>query len=180
MRLTEVSREPFFGCGGGFCSSGPDFGQTPWGMRKNRPSGRPRAGRRGDAQKPAPGTKKTVPVTPLSIALLIPLSKAGPFSPFSKPSRCRSGPEKTAKPRVSDLKKLTPVFLIYEFLTDRKSPLLRFWAAPGGRETFQKGGGLRPPPFWKASRPPGAAQNPKIDDFRSVKKSYIKNIGVSF
>ena len=30
------------------------------------------------------------------------------------------------------------------------------------------------PSFWKVSRPPGAAQTPKIDDFRSVKKSCIK------
>ena len=50
--------------------------------------------------------------------------------------------------------------------------------APGGRKTFQTGGGLRPPPFWKVLRPPGAAQTPKIDDLRSVKKSYIKNLGV--
>ena len=47
-----------------------------------------------------------------------------------------------------------------------------FLAAPGGRETLQKGGGLRSPPFWKVSRPPQAAQTPKIDDLRSVKKSY--------
>jgi len=52
------------------------------------------------------------------------------------------------------------------------------WAAPGGRDTFQKGGGLRRPSFWKVSRPPGAAQTPKIYDLRSAKKSYIKNPGV--
>jgi len=70
---------------------------------------------------------------------------------------------------------LTPRFLMYDFLADRKWSILGVWAAPGGRETFQNGGGLRPPPFWKVSRPPGAAQSPEIDDFRSVKKSYIKN-----
>ena len=31
--------------------------------------------------------------------------------------------------------------------TDRKSSILGVWAAPGGKETFQKGGGLRSPPF---------------------------------
>ena len=70
-------------------------------------------------------------------------------------------------------------FLIYDFLTDRKSSILGVWAAPGGRDSFQKDGGLRPPPFCKVSRPPGAAQTPKIDDLRSVKKSYIKTLGVS-
>jgi len=51
---------------------------------------------------------------------------------------------------------------MYDFLTDRKSSILGVWAAPDGRETFQKEGGLRPPPFWKVSRPPGAAQTPLI------------------
>jgi len=32
--------------------------------------------------------------------------------------------------------------------------------------------------FWKVSRPPRAAQTPQIDDFPSVKKSYIQNLGV--
>ena len=49
-------------------------------------------------------------------------------------------------------------------MTSRKSSIWGVWAAPGGRETFQKGGGLRPPPFCRVSRPPGAAQTPKIDD----------------
>ena len=72
-----------------------------------------------------------------------------------------------AKRRLS-----TPGFLIYDFLTDRKSSIWGVLAAPGGRETLQKGWGRSPPPFWKVSRPPGAAQTPKIDDFRSVKKSF--------
>ena len=55
----------------------------------------------------------------------------------------------------------------------RRSSIFGVWAAPGGRETFQKGGGRSPPSFWKVSRPPGTAQTPKIDDFRSVKKSDI-------
>ena len=66
--------------------------------------------------------------------------------------------------------------LIHDFLTDRKSSILGVWAAPGGREAFQKDGGLRPPPFWKFSRPPGAAQTPQIDDFRSA--GYLKAVGL--
>ena len=60
-----------------------------------------------------------------------------------------------------------------------KSSILGVWATLGGRGTLQKGGGLRPPPCWKVSRPPGVAQTPKIDDFRSVKKSYTKKPGVN-
>ena len=63
----------------------------------------------------------------------------------------------------------TGFYLIYDFLTDRRSSILGIWAAPGGRETFQKGGGLRPRSFWKV----GAAQTVKIDDFRAAEKSYI-------
>ena len=37
------------------------------------------------------------------------------------------------------------------------------WAAPGGFRSIQKGGGLRPPPFWMVLKPPGAAQTPKTD-----------------
>jgi len=55
----------------------------------------------------------------------------------------------------------TPGFLIYDFLTDRTSPIFGVWAAPGGRETFQKGGGRRTLSFWKVSRPPGSAQTPE-------------------
>ena len=38
------------------------------------------------------------------------------------------------------------------------------WAAPVGCEAFQKGGGRSPPPFWKAVKPPGAAQTLKTTD----------------
>jgi hypothetical protein len=40
---------------------------------------------------------------------------------------------------------------------------LRGWAAPG---TLPKGGGFRPPPFARFSGAPGAAQTPKMTDFR--------------
>jgi len=65
-----------------------------------------------------------------------------------------------------------PKFLKYGFLTGRRSSIFfgGVWAAPGGRKTLQKGGELRPPPFWSGSRPPGAAPTPKIDDLPSVKK----------
>ena len=68
----------------------------------------------------------------------------------------------------------TPGFLKKVFLAERESSILVVWAAPGGPETIQKDGWLRPPPFWKVSRPPRAVQAPKIDDFRSVKKPCIK------
>ncbi len=42
--------------------------------------------------------------------------------------------------------------------------------APGALETLQKGGGLCPPPFWRVSRAPGAAQTPKMTDFQSLHK----------
>ena len=42
---------------------------------------------------------------------------------------------------------LTPRCLIHDFLADRRSSIWRVWAAPCGRETFQKGGGRSPPTF---------------------------------
>ena len=35
------------------------------------------------------------------------------------------------------------------------------WAASGGRETFQKDGGLRPPSFWRAPQPPRGRPDPR-------------------
>ena len=66
--------------------------------------------------------------------------------------------------------------------------------------TIQKGGGLRPPPFWMVLKHPGAAQNPKttdfhpnpqaplgpaevtfkIDDLRPVKKSPMKQLRAGY
>jgi len=57
-----------------------------------------------------------------------------------------------------------------EAIAKKHRRCLGVWAALGGRETFQKGRGRR----LRVSRVPGAAQTPKIDDLRSVKKSYIK------
>ncbi len=46
----------------------------------------------------------------------------------------------------------------------------RLWGS-GRRGTLPKGGGRSPPPFGRVSRPPGAAQTPKVDDFRPAPKS---------
>ncbi len=48
---------------------------------------------------------------------------------------------------------------------DCKSVMFRVWAAPGARETRQKGGGRSRPPFWRLSKAPGAAQSPKNHRF---------------
>jgi len=63
------------------------------------------------------------------------------------------------------------LFFTHDFLTDRRSSICWVWAAPGGQDTFHKGGERSPPPFWKVSWPPGAAQTLIIDALRSVKKS---------
>ncbi len=66
-----------------------------------------------------------------------------------------------------------------KFVKGRKSVILGVWAAPGAPETLPKGGGLRPPPFARVSRGPGAAQTPKMTDFRSLRifkfYSYVQN-----
>ncbi len=49
-----------------------------------------------------------------------------------------------------------PIFL--DFWAGRKSSILGILAAPGDWETLPKDGELRPPPFGRVSRPPGAAQ----------------------
>ena len=74
----------------------------------------------------------------------------------------------------------TPSFFLYDLSTagDR-----RFWGSgrprAAGKPSKKMGGFAPPPPFRKVSRQPGTAQTPKIDDLRrSVKKSYIKILGV--
>ncbi len=62
-------------------------------------------------------------------------------------------------------------FFIHDFWAGRKSPIFAVLAAPGAPKTMQKYGGLRPPYFCMVSRAPGAAQTPKIDDFRLAKKT---------
>ncbi len=56
----------------------------------------------------------------------------------------------------------------FQFFKDRKYVILGVWAAPGARETIPLGGGLRPPPFARVSGAPGAAQTPKMTDFRPL------------
>jgi hypothetical protein len=50
----------------------------------------------------------------------------------------------------------------------------------GARETIQKYGGRSPPHFGMVFGAAGAAQTPKIDDFRPAQKSCIKNPSVCF
>ncbi len=47
--------------------------------------------------------------------------------------------------------------------------MLGVWAATGAQEALPKGGGRSPPPFGRASRVPGAAQTPKMTEFRNFK-----------
>jgi len=49
---------------------------------------------------------------------------------------------------------------------------------PGRPGKLPQSWGASPPPFWRVSRLPGAAQTPKIDDFRSGKEPYIESPGV--
>ncbi len=51
--------------------------------------------------------------------------------------------------------------------------ILRVCAAPGALETLEKCGGPRPPPFARVSGAPGAAQTPKMTDFRSLNSFHI-------
>ncbi len=52
-------------------------------------------------------------------------------------------------------------FISRGFWAGRKSAIFGVWAAPGGRETFPKGGGLRPPTFWRVYRLPEPPRPPK-------------------
>jgi hypothetical protein len=58
-----------------------------------------------------------------------------------------------------------------EFCKNWKSVILGVWAALGTPETLAKGGGVRPPPFGRVSKAPGAAQTPKMADFQSFSNS---------
>jgi hypothetical protein len=51
---------------------------------------------------------------------------------------------------------------------DEKSAILGVWVAPGAPEILAKGRGRSPPPFGRVSRAPGAAQTPKMTDFRPL------------
>ena len=75
--------------------------------------------------------------------------------------------------------KLGPGFLIYNVLASRGSSFLVGWATQSGQETFHNGGMRSTPPYWKVSRPLGAAPPFKIDDPRTAAKaSLIKNPSV--
>ncbi len=55
---------------------------------------------------------------------------------------------------------------VLEFVKYRTSVMFRVWAAPGAPETLANGGGRCPQPFARVSGAPGAAQTPKMIDFR--------------
>jgi hypothetical protein len=57
------------------------------------------------------------------------------------------------------------------FVKDLKCVILEVWEAPGAPETLAKGGGLRPPPFARVSGATGAAQTPKMTNFKSYEIS---------
>ena len=77
----------------------------------------------------------------------------------------------------NDARYHTPVPLEYDCLTDRTSPIWGSGRPRAAKIPSKKVGKRSSPSFWKVSRVHGAAQTPKIDDFRSVKNSFIKNPG---
>ena len=92
----------------------------------------PRRPRRSLTSQGAPGWGCLPP--PLTLSL------------HGKPDVCsRQSPTASAS-------RVTPGFLIQDFLTERKSSICEVWAAPGGRETFRKGGGLCFPTFLEGFR----------------------------
>ena len=58
------------------------------------------------------------------------------------------------------------VLFVEKNIFTRRWSILVVWPAPGDRETVLKGGWLRPPPFRRVSRAPGAGQTSKIGNFR--------------
>jgi hypothetical protein len=59
-------------------------------------------------------------------------------------------------------------YIILKIFKDRKSAILGVWATPGDPETLAIGGGLRPHISEGPPGPPGAAQTPKMTDFRTL------------
>ncbi len=59
---------------------------------------------------------------------------------------------------------------VFHLFKDRQSAILGVWPAPGAPDTLPKGGGVLSPPFGRVYRAPGAAQTPKMTDFRSLNK----------
>ena len=80
---------------------------------------------------------------------------------------------------LDELGKRGPGFLISDFLTDRKSSIFGGLGGPGQPgNPPRRWGGEAPHLFGRFPGRPGPPRGPKIDDFRSVKKSYITNTGV--
>ena len=115
------------------------------------------------------------PMDPLRSPLGPGIETARVGAEVSRPSRTSSG--STKKRRTTNNNTLG--FFIHGFWAGRKSPIWGVWEAPGGRETFQKGGGLCPPYFSMVSRASGAAQTPKTDDFRPAQQPCIKKPSIA-
>ena len=91
------------------------------------------------------------------------------------PLRLRGRPTPTKKTNRGTT--FTGKFL---FIRPKSGPeMVNFWglAGPGARETLSKGGGLRPPPFGMVFEAAGAAQIPKIGDFRPAQQPCIESVG---
>ena len=58
-------------------------------------------------------------------------------------------------------------FLLPALWADRQSSIFGVWAASAAPKTIPRGWGRSPPPFGMVFGAAGAAQTPKIDDFRS-------------
>ncbi len=61
----------------------------------------------------------------------------------------------------------------FQVFKGRRSVILGVWAAPGARGTIPLGGGVRPPPFGRGSRPPRARPDPQNDRFPILIKILI-------
>ncbi len=66
-------------------------------------------------------------------------------------------------------------FLRHGFWAGRQSSMFGVWVAPAASKTIPEAGGRSPPPFGMVFGAAGAAQTPKIDDFRPALKPYIRN-----
>ena len=85
--------------------------------------------------------------------------------------RPRSGPAR-GHTKIHASASLTPGFLIHDFLVGRRSSILGIWAAPGGLETFQKGGGCAPRLFGGFPGRPGPPRPPK-STFSGRSKNHV-------
>ncbi len=163
------------------------------GNHRNRPSGRPKAGRRTDfGSFPVAVRLKSGPEGrfPARKHYCVTWSTSEPFvltsggllrSPSKRahaiivPSSIR---RLASMPGASQGSPHTLGFLMHGFWAGRPSSIFGVRAAPAAPQTIQKCGGRSPPDFGMVFWAPGAAQAPKIDDFRPAQNSCIKNPSV--